>query len=73
MDKLLGWLGAAFGITGAVLLSENIPISGWGFVFFITSSVCLSIWAFRKKEYHQLTMQVVFTVINFNGCIKWLV
>lgn len=72
MNKLLAWIGAIAGILGAILLSLNIGVSGWGYVFFVSSSVSLSIWAFNEKQNHQLIMQLFFTIINFNGCIQWL-
>jgi len=72
MNKSLAWIGAAAGIVGAILLSLNVGISGWGYAFFIGSSISLSIWAFNEKQNHQLIMQLVFSVINLNGCIQWL-
>lgn len=72
MIKTLAWAGAITGIIGAILLSLNVTISGYGYLFFIVSSICLMLWAFLDKQDHQLTMQTVFTLINFNGCVQWL-
>ena len=35
----LKWLGTATGIAGATVISLNLPLSGWGFVLFLVSSV----------------------------------
>ena len=34
----LKWIGTAAGITGAILLSLNIEVSGWGFVAFLINT-----------------------------------
>lgn len=72
MLKWAGWMGASLGIIGALLLSMNIEISGWGYLFFLGSSLTLSLWSAIEKHYHQLSMQVTFTLINLNGCYHWL-
>lgn len=35
----LKWIGAATGIAGATMIAANPPISGWGIVLFLVSSV----------------------------------
>ncbi len=72
MNSVLAWIGAAAGVLGAVLLSLNISISAYGYLLFMVSSLCLTVWARREKQNHQLMMQLVFTIINVNGCIQWL-
>ena len=73
LQKYLGWAGTTFGIAGAALLSLNIAISPIGYLLFLVSSILLSLWAYRDRHTHQLVMQMVFTAINLNGVINWLV
>ncbi len=46
----LKWLGTATGIAGATLVALNLPISGWGFVLFLASSVSWTVAALRMRE-----------------------
>ena len=69
---MLGWTGSFLGVAGAVLLSLNISLSPWGYVLFMGSSLILSLWAYRAGLKHQLIMQAVFSVINANGIVNWL-
>jgi len=70
--KVMPWVGAALGVIGAILLAFNFELSKYGYVFFLLSSVSLSVWAITDKQYHQLMMQLVFTVINTIGLYKWV-
>ena len=71
-SKALGWIGVVCGVAGAILLSLNISISGYGYIFFVLSSTTLVVWAFKEKQKHQLMMQIIFTMINVLGIYKWL-
>jgi hypothetical protein len=72
MVQILGWIGAILGVSGAALLSLNIEISGYAYLPFTMSSLCLVVWAYKDKQHHQMMMQIVFSVININGIIQWL-
>lgn len=72
-DKIVGWVGSVCGITGAVLLALNLPISGYGYLFFLVSSVALVAWSFKTGAKHNLTMQLCFCVINSIGVYNWLI
>ena len=71
-NRLLGWIGAGFGVIGAILLSLNISYSGYGYIFFVISSSILVVWSIAEKQYHQLIMQTIFTLINCIGIVRWL-
>ena len=68
--KLIGEIG---GITGATLVAFNIPISGYGFLFYLSSSVAWSIASYMMKEWSLFRMSIFFTVINFMGIYRWLI
>lgn len=68
----LGWLGAAFGVAGASLLSFNLADSAYGYALFFISSLFLVVWAFLTSQKHQLFMQAVYLCINVNGIYHWI-
>jgi nicotinamide riboside transporter PnuC len=69
--KILEMIGAICGVSGAVLVSLNIPQSKYGFVLFLISSVLLGIVSWQRKMQYLLTMQMVFLGINAVGIFRW--
>ena len=72
MIEWIQWCGSVSGIAGALLLALRLPISGWGYVLFLISSLTLGIWACWFGASELLTQQLVFTVINLIGVWCWL-
>lgn len=68
---LLKWTGTSAGIAGALLVALHIPQSGYGFVFFLVSSLCWFFAARRMGEPSLMLLQVVFTGINLLGIWRW--
>jgi hypothetical protein len=71
LDSLLEWMGAAFGVTGALLLASNTAWSPWGWVGFLCSNVMLIAFAVRKHFRGLLVMQMVFTTTSLLGIYRW--
>lgn len=71
-DKMVGWAGATGGITGALLLALNFKYSGYGYIFFLLSSVLLFAWSYKTGAKHNMLMQGVFIVLNAIGTYNWL-
>ena len=71
MNKTFEMIGAICGVSGAVLVSLNIPQSKYGFVLFLISSILLGIVSWQKNMQYLLTMQIVFLGINIVGVIRW--
>ncbi len=69
----LKWLGTALGVVGALVIALNIPISGWGFVAFLISSVSWTIAGVLMKEPSIVILQATFTVVNLIGIYRWLI
>ena len=69
--KIFEMIGAICGVTGAVLVSLNIPQSKYGFVLFLVSSILLGIASWQRKMQYLLTMQMVFLGINAVGIFRW--
>lgn len=72
MIEWIQWCGSVSGIAGALLLALRLPISGWGYVLFLISSLTLGIWAWWLEATGLLTQQLVFTIINLIGVWRWL-
>lgn len=68
----LGVIGSRAGIAGAILLSTNSDYSPYGYILFLVSSICLVMWGRANNFKHQFEMQVVFTLVNLNGLVNWL-
>ena len=68
----LKWLGTSLGIAGAFLVALNIPISGYGFIPFLGSSL---IWGFvgsHQNDWPLLWINCAFTTLNLLGIWRWL-
>jgi nicotinamide riboside transporter PnuC len=71
MNKIFEMIGAICGVSGAVLVSLNIPQSKYGFVLFLISSILLGIVSWQRKMQYLLIMQTVFLGINIVGIVRW--
>lgn len=71
-EKIVGWTGAAGGVIGALLLALNFKYSGFGYIFFLISSVLLFCWSYKTGAKHNMMMQGVFIVLNAIGTYNWL-
>ena len=71
MNKIFEMIGAICGVSGAVLVSFNIPQSKYGFVLFLISSILLGVVSWQRNMQYLLTMQTVFFWINVVGVIRW--
>ena len=67
------WLGTAAGIAGATVIALNLPISGWGFVLFLVSSVSWIVAGLRMGENSLALLHAAFTAINVLGIYRWLI
>lgn len=73
VEKTVGWIGSGCGIFGALLLAMNFEYSGYGYVFFLLSSIVLSFWSYRIGAKHTLAMQLCFLALNSLGVYNWII
>ena len=71
--KIIEWTGSLTGVSAAILLALNIPISGWAYVFYLLSSVLLLIWGLSEKAHGVAFQNFVFIAINILGIYRWLI
>lgn len=71
--KVIQWTGTATAIIGAMMVSSNTAISGYGYVPFLTSSICWVAASLATRDRAQLVMQFGFMAINAVGIYRWLI
>lgn len=71
-DKVVEWVGAGFGVTGAALLALHIPISGFGFVAFLVSNIFWVAWSVSQEADGLRFQQIAFTCTSLVGTYNWL-
>jgi ribonuclease PH len=59
------------GITAALLMALNLNLFILAYSLFITSSVLWSIYAYRNNNRQLLIMNIVFSLINLIGLIRF--
>lgn len=67
------WTGTLFGVTGATLIALNLPISGWGFILFLVSSVSWTVAGVTMRDNSLILLNGGFTAINLLGVYRWLI
>lgn len=66
------WAGAAIGLLGAAIVSENSAYSCYGFLALLGSNACL-LWAgCHTKTWSLVVMQVGFAATSLRGIAQWL-
>lgn len=68
----LEWGGAATGVTGALLLSLNNSVSGYGWLAYLLSNAFWIVFGIRIQAWGMVSMQVVYTMISLFGAYRWL-
>ena len=71
--SVLKWVGTATGVIGAFILAVNLPLSGWGWVLFATSSLCWTIAGMVMHDYSLVVLQSAFFVVDIVGIWRWLI
>jgi hypothetical protein len=67
------WVGTGTGIAGALVIALNLGIVGYGFLFFLASSLLWSAVGIAQREPSLVVLQGTFTVINVVGIWRWMI
>ena len=70
---ILKWIGTISGAAGALLISLNIPESGWAFVFFLISSLAWTSAGFLMRDVALWTLNLAFVAIDIIGIVRWII
>ena len=69
----LEWIGALFGIAGAVMMAVNHRVSPWAYPVWIIASLAMLFFAWSGKHFGLAAQQAVFFLINMLGLYRWLI
>jgi len=59
------------GVIAAILMALNMNLFTLAYLLFITSSVLWSIYAYRNSNKQLLIMNIIFSLINLVGLIRF--
>ena len=65
------WLATFLFLTAGTMLSLNIEISRFGFLFFFAGHVLLSYYFAKHRDYAMLTQNAFFLIIDSIGIYRW--
>jgi nicotinamide riboside transporter PnuC len=68
--KYIEMIGTISGIIGAFMVA--LGMGAFGYPVFITSSFCLSISAYRQKNWNLFSLQMVFVCANILGIYTYI-
>lgn len=69
----LKWLGTVTGVLGALVLALHIPVSGWGWVLFLISSVSWTVAGMALRDMSLVVLQGAFVAVDLLGVWRWLI
>ncbi len=69
----LKWLGTVTGVLGALVLALHIPVSGWGWVLFLISSVSWTAAGIAMRDMSLVVLQGTFVAVDMLGVWRWLI
>lgn len=70
--KTVEWLGTILGLVGSALLASNTTLSGYGFLFFLTSNAFWLWFGLKQRAWGLVTMQTGFTATSLLGIYRWV-
>jgi hypothetical protein len=65
-------LAAAAGLAGTILLANNGPHAGWGFVAYLVSNAGWLAFGLAGRHWFLVLQQLGFTVTSVYGIYRWL-
>lgn len=71
--EILGWIGAAFGVTGSMLLSLNIPATRYCLWLFLAGNLVMAANGHLTNNRPLLTMQIALAAIGVLGVYRWFI
>ena len=72
MKLLLNVLAIGGGMIGSVMVASATPVSAWGYVLFLMSSVTSSVLLWNDKELRGLLALNIFYIgVNVFGLARW--
>lgn len=69
--KIAEWVGALFGLFGAILVGSNSSWTKYGLLAYLASNFCLIFFGLKHKAWGFLTMQLGFVAAGVFGVYRW--
>lgn len=66
------WAAVMVNVFSALLLSMNVFYSKYGYIGFLIASIVLAIIAVRQKDAQYFTLNLIFSLINIAGVVRWI-
>jgi len=66
--KIIGWIASIFSLLGTLLNAFQII---WCWPVWIAGNILWIYWSYKKREYSQLILWLVFEASNCFGWYKW--
>ncbi|AYG47647.1 hypothetical protein DV532_25460 (plasmid) [Pseudomonas sp. Leaf58] len=67
------WMGAATGIAGAAMVASHSKYSPYGWISFLVSSSCMSVFAVMTQAWGLLLLESCFILTNLLGLWRGLI
>jgi nicotinamide riboside transporter PnuC len=68
--KTIGWIASSFSLTGTLLNAFKII---WCWPLWIFGNMFWIYWSWKKKEWSQLVLWIVFDLANMVGWYQWFI
>ncbi len=72
MMNSVKWAAVMVNLFSSLLLSMNIFYSKYGYIGFLIASIVLAIIAVRQKDAQYFTLNLIFSLINIAGVVRWI-
>jgi len=70
-DSLITNVATVTGVTAALLMALNLNMFFIAYLLFVTSSILWAIYAYRNRNNQLLVMNIIFSIINLIGLIRF--
>ena len=70
--RIIDYVGATAGVTGATIIALNIGLNFWGYAVFLISSTLYTVFGFKTRNWGLLTMNIIFCGVNLLGLARHL-
>lgn len=68
--RVLDYVGAVAGVTGATIIALNLGINFWGYAVFMISSTFYTVFGYITRNWGLLGMNIIFCVVNLVGLVR---
>ncbi|MDT8924960.1 hypothetical protein RBE51_19415 [Pseudomonas taiwanensis] len=73
LHTVFEWVGAATGIAGAAMVASHSKYSPYGWISFLVSSSCMSVFAVMTQAWGLLLLESCFILTNLLGLWRGLI